>query len=153
MGCKTDCSSLQGTVLREHLLPRGPQATARGPHAQDSIAATKLQAFQRNILLLPVPFTDSRSWHYYVSCHKRLAKPFVFDHARGRYQAPSVEIREMHAAPQQIERAKQFVERAWTGIQSGVFCPATSPAQCPLARVPTAQMDRSDRALLETLQR
>lgn len=45
-------------------------------------------------------------------------------------KSPDVAIYPVEPEPQQIGRTKQIIERAWAGIQAGIFYPAPSPAQC-----------------------
>ena len=44
---------------------------------------------------------------------------------------PSVEVHEVVADPNKVDRVKRIVERVWKAIEAGVFYPAPSPTQCP----------------------
>ena len=46
-------------------------------------------------------------------------------------QKPSVDLHEVVASPQQIDRTKRIVERVWGAIHGGHFYPSPSPTQCP----------------------
>lgn len=44
---------------------------------------------------------------------------------------PTVDLHEVLADKQRIDRTKRIVERVWKAIDSRVFYPAPSPMQCP----------------------
>ncbi|HWA98970.1 MAG TPA: PD-(D/E)XK nuclease family protein [Pirellulales bacterium] len=44
---------------------------------------------------------------------------------------PAIDVHEVRAEPNQIDRVKRLVERVWRAIDAEVFYPAPSPMNCP----------------------
>jgi CRISPR/Cas system-associated exonuclease Cas4 (RecB family) len=44
---------------------------------------------------------------------------------------PVVQVYDVDADPQQIDRTKRIVERVWEGIEWQIFYPSPSAMQCP----------------------